>query len=112
MQLKELVRDTVVTFAKHCLANDYSLLDATGQGTSWGKTSRGYFSSDYTFEDNTLNSLVLLNVFKLAYYVSGEKRWNDEYLYLANEEPYKYADLAENYWRTGYGLYLTKMLMI
>ena len=97
-ELKLLVKKTVLNLANHFYSNGYSLLDATGQGTTWGKTTRNYFNSDYTFEDSTLNSLVLLCVFKLAYYVSYETKWQDEYMHLANDPPYKYADLADKYW--------------
>ena len=98
-ELKSLVKETVLNLANHFYSNGYSLLDATGQGTTWGKTTRDYFNSDYSYEDCTLNSLVLLCIFKLAYYVSDEMKWQDEYKHLASDAPYEYADLADKYWK-------------
>ena len=97
-ELKKLTVGAVVNYAQHLIDNGYQLVDATGQGTTWGKTCRNYFNSDFTVEDNSLNSLVLLCTFKLAYYMTGEKKWQDEYLLLANEDSFKYTDLAEKYW--------------
>ena len=96
--LKQLITDTVRRLAQHFVDNGYSLLDATGQGTTWGKTNLEYFNNSMTWEDNSLNCLVLLNVFKMAHYVTGEQRWEDEYRMLALEEPYRYAELCGKYW--------------
>ena len=97
-QLKELISDTMRRIAQHFADNGYSLLDATGQGTTWGKTNLDYFNNGMTWEDNSLNCLVVLNIFKLAAYVTGEQRWEDEYQMLATEEPFRYADLCGKYW--------------
>lgn len=96
--LKELVVSTTKNYSQHLLDNGYGLMDATGQGTKWGKTTRDYFNSDFTVEDNSLNSLVMLDAFKLAYYMTGEKKWQDEYLLLAEGTPFMYAELAGEYW--------------
>ena len=96
--LRELIRTAVCNLAQHFIDNGYQLVDATGQGTTWGKTSRDYFTSDFTIEDNSLNCLVLLDIFKLAFYLTGEKKWQDEYYYLATGEGFQYADLAAKYW--------------
>ena len=96
--IKDLLTDTVRRFAQHMVDNGYSLRDATGQATTWGKTERDYFNNAYAWEDCALNSLVNLCTFKLAAYVTGEQRWEDEYYMLAMEDPYRYADLAGEYW--------------
>ena len=96
--VKDVLVDTVRTFAQHMLDNGYCLRDATGQATTWGKTERDYFNNLYAWEDCALNSTVLLSTFKLASYVTGERMWEDEYRMLALEEPYRYADLAGEYW--------------
>ncbi|MBC5737485.1 Ig-like domain-containing protein [Lawsonibacter faecis] len=97
-EVKELLVDTVRRFARHMADNGYSLRDATGQATTWGKTERDYFNNAYAWEDCALNSLVNLCTFKLAAYVTGEARWEEEYRMLALDEPYRYADLAGEYW--------------
>lgn len=96
--IKEVLVDTVRNIAQHFVDNGYALRDATGQGTTWGKTELDYFNNSMTWEDCSLNCLVLLNVFKLAGYVTGEARWENEYRMLATEEPYRYADLCGQYW--------------
>ena len=96
--LKELIRTTISNYSQHLIDNGYGLMDASGQGTKWGKTTRDYFNSDFTVEDNSLNSLVMLDTFKLAYYITGEKKWQDEYLLLANNPAYNYAALTGEYW--------------
>ena len=35
--------------------------------------------SDYTIEDGTLKAIQLLLSFKLTYYVTGQRKWKDEY---------------------------------
>ena len=70
--IKDLLTDTVRRFAQHMVDNGYSLRDATGQATTWGKTERDYFNNAYAWEDCALNSLVNLCTFKLAAYVTGE----------------------------------------
>lgn len=97
-ELKALVVDTMRRLAQHYVDNGYSMRDATGQATTWGKTERDYFNNAYAWEDCSLNSLIVLSAFKLAGYVTGEQRWEDEYRMLAIEEPYRYADLADEYW--------------
>lgn len=96
--IKELLVDTVRRFAQHMVDNGYCLRDATGQATTWGKTERDYFNNAYAWEDCALNSLVNLCTFKLAGYVTGEERWENEYRMLALDDPYRYADLAGEYW--------------
>ena len=97
--LVALIRRTVINLAEHFLENGYQLVDATGQGTTWGKTTRDYFISDYTMGDNTLNSSILLCVFKLAHYMTGWHKWHAQYQWLARSTAYDYARLAGEYWQ-------------
>ena len=98
-ELKELVKSTTVKIVRHMQNNNYQLVDATGYSTSWNKFDRDYFNCDFAFKDNGLNAVVLLSSYKLAYYMTGEKSWQDEYLLLAEAEPYRYADLAGMFWK-------------
>ena len=54
------------------LNNDYNLVDATGQGTKWGRMHRDFFSSDFTLEDSPLKAIQTLLVFKLSFYFTGD----------------------------------------
>ena len=96
--LKELVVETVVNLADHYRNNGYGLCDVTGQATSWGNTTRNYLSSDFTIEDRALGGLVALTTFKLSYYMTDEKKWEEEYLILAESESFRFADLGKRYW--------------
>jgi len=96
-ELGEIIKNTSRNLAQHLLDNDYCLVDATGQPTLWGKMNRAYFNSIFTWDDCSLNCLVLLCAIKLAAYLTGEKKWEEEYRKLALEEPYRYADLAGEY---------------
>ncbi|HBN86473.1 MAG TPA: hypothetical protein DDZ89_21870, partial [Clostridiales bacterium] len=96
-ELGELIVSTTCNLAPHIFYNDYCLVDATGQPTTWGKMSREYFSSLFAWSDCPLNCLVLLSIFKLAYYFTKDEKWEKEYRKLALEAPYQYADLAGEY---------------
>jgi hypothetical protein len=38
----------MVNFCTCLTNNDYTMVDATGQGTSWGKLTRSFMTSDFT----------------------------------------------------------------
>lgn len=96
--LKDLIRTTMQKWANQLIANEYNFVDASGQPTKWGKTSRDYFNNDYAWEDAALNSMVLVAGMKLASYVTGEQRYENEYQALASKKGYDYATLAKEYW--------------
>lgn len=48
------------------------MVDATGQGTSWGKITRTFLISDFGLEDAQLKSFEILLAFKLCNYVTGD----------------------------------------
>ena len=73
--LKDLIRSTLVNFCTCLTNNGYSMVDATGQGTQWGKMTRTFMNSDFTIEDAPIKSLEVLLTFKLCYYVTGDMRW-------------------------------------
>lgn len=95
---KDLIRTTMQKWADQLIANEYNFVDASGQPTKWGKTSRDYFNNDYAWEDAALNSMVLVAGMKVAAYVTGEQRYESEYQALASKQGYDYASLAKEYW--------------
>lgn len=97
-ELKQIIIDTTRRIAQHMVDNGYQLVDSTGQPTTWGKFNREWMQNGQTFGDAPLHSLVLLCTFKLAAHVTGEKKWEDEYLLAALGKDYAYADLAGEYW--------------
>lgn len=62
----------MVNFCTLLTNNGYNFVDATGQGTKWGKIVREFLLSDFTIEDSPLKALELLLCFKLCYYMTGE----------------------------------------
>jgi len=47
----------MVNFCQHLLNNGYTLVDATGQGTTWSKLVRDFLNDDYTMEDAPLKAI-------------------------------------------------------
>ncbi len=90
-ELKQLIVNAVDKFAQHLVDNSYCLVDGSGQPTTWGKFSRTYLHNGQVLGGAPLQTLVLLNVFKLAHYLTGEQKWEDEYRMAALDEQYQYA---------------------
>ncbi|MBQ7117724.1 MAG: hypothetical protein IJN88_05895 [Clostridia bacterium] len=90
-ELKELIVNAVDKFAQHLVDNSYCLVDGSGQPTTWGKFSRTYLHNGQVLGGAPLQTLVCLNVFKLAHYLTGEQKWEDEYRMAALDEQYQYA---------------------
>lgn len=90
-ELKALLENTMAKFAQHLVDNSYCLVDGSGQPTTWGKFSRTYFHNGQVLGGAPLNALVLLCAFKVAAYVTGDQKWEDEYKMAALDEQYEYA---------------------
>jgi hypothetical protein len=99
-ELAGIIRVIAARHAKHIRDNNYCLTDAGGQPTSWARMSREYYmNKDYHgITDAPLGLSILLQLFKVAYHVTGDEQWNAEYRKLALEEPYRYADLLSEYY--------------
>ena len=94
-ELAGIISDTADGFAQHLSDNEYMLLDATGQPTTWGKMNREYF---YTYRwgasSSPLTASVLLCAFKVAAYVTGYQKWENEYELLLSDGAYLYDDVT------------------
>lgn len=97
-EIKELITTTVEKFAQHLVDNSYCLTEATGQPTTWGKYSRAYLHNGQNVGGGALQSAVLLSAFKLAAYVTGDQKWEDEYRMAALDPAYEYAEVMTQYW--------------
>lgn len=97
-EIAQLIRTTMEKFAQHLVDNGYALCDGTGQPTTWGKFSRTYLHNGQVMGGAPLQSIVLLCAFKLAAYVTGEQKWEDEYMMAALDPAYEYAKLATQEW--------------
>ncbi len=92
-ELAGLIENTMDKFAQHLVDNSYNLVDGSGQPTTWGKFSRTYMHNGQVLGGAPLNTLVLLAVMKVAAYVTGDKKWEDEYRMAALDEQYQYAQV-------------------
>ncbi len=92
-ELAALIANTMDKFAQHLVDNSYCLVDGSGQPTTWGKFSRTYFHNGQVLGGAPLNALVLLSAFKVAAYVTGDQKWEDEYRMAALDEQYQFAEI-------------------
>ncbi len=92
-ELANLIVNAVDKFAQHLVDNSYCLVDGSGQPTTWGKFSRTYLHNGQVLGGAPLQTMVLLSVFKLAHYLTGEQKWEDEYRMAALDEQYQYAEI-------------------
>ncbi len=97
-ELKALIVNTMEKFAQHLVDNGYSLCEATGQPTTWGKYNRTYLHNGQNLGGAPLQSAVLLSAFKLAAYVTGDQKWEDEYRMAALDPAYEYAKVMTQNW--------------
>ena len=92
-ELKALLEHTMEKFAQHLSDNSYCMVDGSGQPTTWAKFSRTYFHNGQVLGGAPLNAMVLLTAFKVAAYITGDQKWEDEYRMAALDEQYQYAEI-------------------
>ncbi len=90
-EIKALLTRTIDSFAQHIVDNGYALCDGSGQPTTWGKFSRTYFHNGQVLGGAPLQTSVILSAFKLAAYITGDQKWEDEYKMAALDPAYEYA---------------------
>lgn len=83
--------------AQHLVDNSHQLVDGSGQPTTWSDFSRQTFCSGSAIAMSPLHSLVSLSIFKVAAYITGYQKWEDEYRFLALDPAYEFAELASQY---------------
>jgi len=86
---KELVRNHVKKIMDYIIGHDYMLADVDGKHTSWGVWSPDMLNRapDWAPERG-INSLELLSYLKLVYHMTGDDKYQKEYLRMINEEGY------------------------
>ncbi len=92
-ELKAMLEETMDKFAQHLVDNSYCMVDGSGQPTTWAKFSRTYFHNGQTLGGSPLNALVILTAFKVAAYITGDQKWEDEYRMAALNENYEFAKI-------------------
>ncbi len=92
-EMKAMLETTLDKFAQHLSDNSYCMVDGSGQPTTWAKFSRTYFHNGQVLGGAPLNAMVLLTAFKVAAYITGDQKWEDEYRMAALDEQYQYAEI-------------------
>lgn len=92
-ELRQLIVHTMDMFAQHIVDNGYSLVDGSGQPTTWSKFNRTYLHNGQVLGGAALQTSVILSALKLAAYVTGDQKWEDEYRMAALDEQYEYATI-------------------
>ncbi len=95
--LKEILVTAADNLAQHLADNGYMLTDGSGQPTTWSNFSRDSFCTSSAIPLVPLHALVVLSIFKVASYVTGYEKWENEYRMLALDPAFEYAKTAAQY---------------
>ncbi|MBR3802399.1 MAG: hypothetical protein IKK37_03000 [Clostridia bacterium] len=86
---KKEISDAICAIVDHILSHDYRLCDADGLPTTWANWNPDDLNrSDRWYWERGINSLEMLCFLKVAYHMSGDEKYNAEYLRLIKEEHY------------------------
>ena len=86
---KVAVRDHVSKLVDHLIANDFNMMDIDGTHTRWSVWSPSLLNGDPEWApDQSENSMELLTFLKLAYFMTGNEKYQQHYLKLINEHHY------------------------
>jgi hypothetical protein len=86
---KERIRYHVSRIVDYLIENDYNLIDIDGKPTRWGVWSPKSLNENHDWlPEKYLNSFELLAYLKFTYHITGEEKYQSEYLRLINEEGY------------------------
>ncbi|MBA4167459.1 MAG: regulator [Chitinophagaceae bacterium] len=86
---KVAVRDHVSKLVDHLIANDYNMMDIDGTPTRWSVWSPSLLNGDPEWApDQSENSMELLTFLKLAYFMTGNMKYQQHYLELIGKHHY------------------------
>ncbi|SKC13400.1 ligand-binding sensor domain-containing protein [Dyadobacter psychrophilus] len=86
---KKAVAAHIVRIVDHLMKNNLNLVDVDGTHTRWSVWSPDKLNRDPEWlPDRNQNSMEMLAFMKLAYHVTGDKKYENEYLRLIKEEKY------------------------
>jgi hypothetical protein len=102
---KKHVSGHIQNIIDYIIDGGYVLKDIDGTHTKWGVWSPEKLNKDPDWApERGINSVEILSYLKLAYHVSGDIRYQNEYLKLLNEHNYagnvKHAKTTNPTWRT------------
>ncbi len=88
-QEKQMVRDHVRKIIDELIRNNYNLVDIDGTHTHWAVWSPDQINRDPDWaSEKSLNSMELLGYLKFAYGITGDEKYQKEYLRLIEKEGY------------------------
>ncbi len=86
---KEYIKEIICDIVDHILENDYKLCDIDGLPTTWANWAPDQLNGNSMWLwEKCINSLELLAFLDVAYHVSGEQKYRDEFMHLAIDEHY------------------------
>ncbi|GAB3704689.1 hypothetical protein GCM10027592_36340 [Spirosoma flavus] len=86
---KDIVRRHVARIVDHLIAYNFTLTDIDGTHTRWGVWSPDKLNRDSDWApDRSQNSMELLAFLKLAYHVTGQSKYEQQYRHLIDKEGY------------------------
>ncbi len=96
-ELKKILVEAVDSLAQHISDNGYELCDGSGQPATWSRFGRGEFTNSSSISIASLHCEVVLALFKVAAYVTGYQKWENEYQMAALDPQYEYAEVVSQY---------------
>lgn len=86
---KKEISQAVCAIVDHIIEHDYRLHDADGLPTTWANWNPDDINrSDRWYWEHPVNSFEILSFLKIAYHMSGNEKYNSEYLKLIKTEHY------------------------
>lgn len=86
---KEYIKEIVCDIVDHILENNYRLCDIDGLPTTWANWNPDLLNRNSMWQwEKCINSLELLTFLSVAYQVSGDEKYRNEFMHLAIDEHY------------------------
>jgi Two component regulator propeller len=86
---KILVQKHIAALVDHLIAHNFNMMDIDGTHTRWSVWSPDLLNHDPEWaQDRSENSMELLTFLKLAYFVTNDEKYQQQYLHFINEEHY------------------------
>ncbi len=86
---KEVIRKHVALLVDHLIKNNFNMMDIDGTHTRWSVWSPNELNRDPEWNpDRAQNSMELLAFLKLAYFMTGDMKYQNQYLRLIKKEKY------------------------
>ena len=95
-QEKEYIKEIICDIVDHILTHDYKLFDVDNKPTTWACWGPDDLNRNCMWMwEKGVNSLEILTFLKVAYHMSGDEKYKQEYLRLGLEEHY-FLNIAQH----------------